>query len=277
MHLKKITEHVYVQDEWRGANTSIIVTNEGVVLIDVPPEIPNAKEWRKIAEGFGPIRYVINTESHHDHWITDSVFGGIAVAHEATRDAVAVMNHDFIRGRTNFIYTERFDYPDEFPIRIPEVSFTGDMTIHIGGLTIQLLHTPGHTEGQICVYIPEEKILFAADTVLNGVRTPFHDSISDKRWLASLKRLADLDFEYLISGHGSAPSGRELLEQQTKIIEGFFASQDAGKFEGNHITAEVHKAIDPNYDFQPRGVHPEGVVLAPLDDALKSGKHGEIN
>ncbi len=274
--MQQITENVFAQAEWRGANTSFIVTSEGIVLIDVPPDVAKAREWAAEISRMGEIRYVIDTEAHHDHWITNSLFGGIVISHTAARDVMAMMNHNFIRSRTDLLYTEPLDFPDSVPIRLPEMTFSENLTIRMGKHTFQLIHTPGHTEGQIAVYVPEERILFSGDTVLNRIRTPFHDAVTDGRWLDSMKLLEALDIQYIVPGHGDAPVEKAWLKTQRSVVEGFFQAIRDGKVKGVAVPEEVHRAFDPFYETQPRGVHPKGVVLAPTKESAETGKHGDL-
>ena len=51
------------------------------------------------------------------------------------------------------------------------VVFTGDLTLRVGDHTFDLLHTPGHTPGQIAVHVPEERVVFTGDTVFSGCQT----------------------------------------------------------------------------------------------------------
>jgi cyclase len=279
MKLKQLTEDIFYQDEFRGANTSIIKTSLGLVLIEVPPDIKNAKIWVKEIKKLGDIRFVINTEAHHDHWITNSMFGDQIIAHEKTRELMAIQDHKFIRDRTSLIYSEPFEFPDEFEIRLPNITFSKDMTLRLGNLTLQLINLPGHTEGQIAVYIPEEKVLFTGDTVVNRIRIPYHDSLIDDRWLDSLKILSNIDFKYLVPGHGEvmdATDGKIVIKEITGVVKGFLKAVKEGKTQGRRMSVEVNQSIDPYYNVLPRGQKPGGVLLFNSKESAESGKHGKL-
>ena len=156
--MEEIRENVFVETRWRGANAGLVTTSEGIVLIDVPPDIEKAKKWANEVANYGSIRFLINTELHHDHWFTNSIFNAEhIITHEVTRDLMLIMDLNFIRDRTSLLYAEPFEVPEDFELRLPEITFTGDMILHLGGTTFQLLYVPGHSEGQIVVYLPEEK------------------------------------------------------------------------------------------------------------------------
>lgn len=50
----------------------------------------------------------------------------------------------------------------------PDASLENGAVVGIAGLTGSILHTPGHTEGSICLYLPEQKLLLAGDTLFAG-------------------------------------------------------------------------------------------------------------
>jgi glyoxylase-like metal-dependent hydrolase (beta-lactamase superfamily II) len=95
------------------------------------------------------------------------------------------------------------------PCRVDREVNDGD-EIDLGG-GARILHTPGHTAGSIAVYVPGRKLLFAGDAIANtlGLRTPigfFTEDATAAR--ASIKKLAELDFEVVCFGHGR-PLDRE--------------------------------------------------------------------
>jgi glyoxylase-like metal-dependent hydrolase (beta-lactamase superfamily II) len=79
-------------------------------------------------------------------------------------------------------------------------------TLRVGGLTIEVVHTPGHTLGSVCLYLREERALFTGDTAL-GLGTvaisppPYGDMAL---YLQSLERLRDMDCALMLPGHGQA-------------------------------------------------------------------------
>ncbi|MFC2007191.1 MBL fold metallo-hydrolase [Chloroflexota bacterium] len=274
--MEQITENVFVETAWRGANSGFVVTSEGIVLIDVPPDIDKAQEWAKEIAKKGEIRYIINTELHHDHWITNSVFDGVGVTHQITREMMLIMDHEFIRGRTSRLYADPLHLPDDFELQLPAITFTEHMTIHLGGHTFQLIHTPGHSAGQIAVYIPEEKVVFPGDSVLNQIKTPYHDAITDNRWLESMKVLEELDVRFIVPGHGEVLSGKEYLKTQTSVVSGFLKAVQEGKTDGVRLSEELNRSIDPFYDNPVIGRDPERFVLTSSMYAKESGKHGDM-
>ena len=85
----------------------------------------------------------------------------------------------------------------------PDQTITQDTVLDLGE-EIHLLAVPGHTPGDIAVYHPKSKILFAGDAVLEGMDPYIRpDSISIKTWIKNLERLRKLDIEWILPGHGA--------------------------------------------------------------------------
>ena len=102
----------------------------------------------------------------------------------------------------------------QLPSDIPPVErFVGDgEIITLGSAEIHVIHTPGHSEGSVCFYIPSEKWLFTGDTLFQGSygRTDF-DGGSMSDIVQSLHRLSRLPDDTLVfPGHGSSTTlGKE--------------------------------------------------------------------
>jgi endoribonuclease LACTB2 len=74
--------------------------------------------------------------------------------------------------------------------------------IDLGGISLQVLHTPGHTPGHLSFYIPEAELLFAADINLNAFG-PFygHDFSDINDFIRSIRKLKALPAQTVISSH----------------------------------------------------------------------------
>ena len=103
--------------------------------------------------------------------------------------------------------------------RIPFQLFLKEGTLNLGDKSIQVIRTPGHSPGGICLYWEEKKALLSGDTVFYmGVgRTDFEggdiDALAD-----SVERLSRLDVEYLIPGHGEMLKGKKAVANNFKTI-----------------------------------------------------------
>ncbi len=92
-------------------------------------------------------------------------------------------------------------------------------TLQLGTKRFQVLYTPGHSPGSICLYWQDRKVLLSGDTLFYmGVgRTDLPGG--DSRTLAqSIARLSKLDIEYLVPGHGEIVKGKKTIEKNFQLI-----------------------------------------------------------
>ncbi|NQU16314.1 MAG: MBL fold metallo-hydrolase [Desulfobacteraceae bacterium] len=208
--MQRVTENVYAATDIRGCNPGYVVTSDGVVIIDTPQLPTKAVAMREEALEKGPIRFLINTENHIDHIFGNHFFAGLCpvVGHEhILKDfwkvlsgdpypySVEVVKKDDLEGMA-LMPTEQ-----EFVVNAPTIVFSHGMTIRVGDHIFELFHTPGHTKGQIAVYVPKEKVAFVGDTIFCECQTWFHGADPDA-WLWSLGFLSTLDLDYIVPGHG---------------------------------------------------------------------------
>jgi len=75
--------------------------------------------------------------------------------------------------------------------------------LNAGGVLLHVLHTPGHCSGSICVYEPQRRILFSADTIMaKGILGGVVGSGNASDYIESLERLSAMRIDCLMPGHG---------------------------------------------------------------------------
>ncbi|MEF0943454.1 MBL fold metallo-hydrolase [Rhizobium sp. BR 362] len=91
----------------------------------------------------------------------------------------------------------------------PDITFSGSTILHGGDLSLELIHTPGHTPDHIAVWIPEIRVCLAVDAVEHPIPEVWSENADDLRLLrSSLLRIRDLNAQFIIPAHGmrSSPS-----------------------------------------------------------------------
>jgi cyclase len=228
--MENVTANIFTETKIRGCNPSFVTTSDGVVVIDTPQLPTRAVQMRNDAEQHGPIRYVINTEHHVDHIFGNYYFKdtGQVVHHQGVYDnfmvvtpeldpyayAAEAIPTDDPEGET--IFPNRDDYyqnPNKGTI-----VFDHNLTLQVGGHTFELIHTPGHTPGQIAVHIPQERALFTGDTIFHDCQTWLMTSNIDQ-WLTALDTIEQLDIDHLIPGHGPVTTKNYIPTQRSMLLE----------------------------------------------------------
>ena len=143
------------------------------------------------------ILFILNTHGHPDHTADD------APLRAATGAKLGIFEVDAHRLERNAKETRWF-LPAPPPPVTADILLKEATAIRVGDLTLETMHTPGHTEGSCGFYCEAENVLFSGDTLFAGScgRT---DSLggSPARMKASLRRLAALPPETrVLPGHG---------------------------------------------------------------------------
>jgi cyclase len=215
--MQKITENVFAETEFRGCNVGFVVTEEGVVMIDTPQVPRDAVKWRDEIAKHGPVRYLINTEPHGDHYTGNYFFEGTVVAHEGTRQAVMAASVEQLKEYLKQMDPESLALVDKFSYRPPTITLSQRLTLYLGGHTFQLTNLPGHTAFQLAVYIPEESVVFTSDNVFGKVQAWLHQALPYE-WLESLKQLQKMEANVLVPGHGQI-CGRDYIPEMSAFIQ----------------------------------------------------------
>jgi cyclase len=236
--MQQVTKSVFTSTTIRGCNPSYVVTSDGVVVIDTPQLPTKAVTMRRQAEARGPIRYLINTEHHVDHIFGNYYFkgAGTVVQHQGVYDLFMVVlpNIDPFAYGMEAIPTDDPEgaaiAPDrETYFRDPNkgtVVFSGNLTLHVGDHTFHLIHTPGHTRGQIAVHVPEERVVFTGDTIFNEVQTWLMES-DVPQWLRALEQVRALDVDHVLPGHGPVTTTDYVATQRSVLLDWTTAVADA--------------------------------------------------
>jgi glyoxylase-like metal-dependent hydrolase (beta-lactamase superfamily II) len=207
MHRERISDDVYVftSGMYAQVTASAIVTSDGVVVIDTLPFPVETRQVIDYIERRAPIKYVIYTHYHADHTYGGYLFRNAQfIAHELCRELLMTRGEAGLK----LARTQNLSLAD-VQLRLPDVVFTGEMTLRLGGKTFVLSHSPGHTPDGITIYIREDKILFAADTIMP---VPYIVDGDAPTMLKSLQVLKDMALENVVQGHGEIVLRGEINE-----------------------------------------------------------------
>jgi glyoxylase-like metal-dependent hydrolase (beta-lactamase superfamily II) len=101
--------------------------------------------------------------------------------------------------------------------------FLKEGNLSLDNLELEIIHTPGHSPGSATLYWPLQKALFTGDLVfkegLGRTDLPGGDGSVLKE---SIKRLTDLDVEWLLPGHGDLISGADAVRKNFDQVEQFY-------------------------------------------------------
>ena len=242
--MKSITACVFAEDRFsvppncRGSNWGYLVTSEGIVMMDTPMVPRTALKWRSEIIRRGRICYTVNTHHHVDHTTGNFFFTGPVVSHEAVRkaffaDLPTVSGSERVaeameigQGTLGYIRLLVGEHDAEslpvleqekYQIKPPSITFSERLALHVGDHRVELIHLPGHTDGHLGIYLPEEKVFFAGDNFCNGTQPSMAHSLP-RQWVTSLKQIEAMDIDRVVPGHGLICDKKE-VQRFRKFIE----------------------------------------------------------
>jgi glyoxylase-like metal-dependent hydrolase (beta-lactamase superfamily II) len=199
LELIKLQDDLYViHNEQVPGNTTALITNEGVILVDDKFEIDadNIVAMLKTVTT-QPIKYVINTHFHGDH------SGGNAKLQAAGAIAVASA-----AARTRMVEAKQSGQPD--------ITIEPRGSIHLGGKSAEVYwFGRSHTDGDVVVLFPQNRTLAAGDMFTIGEGVPqlidYAGGGSAKEWTATVAKVLELEFDTVVPGHGNVVKKADMV------------------------------------------------------------------
>lgn len=241
----KLNENVYVAVGYDGSNASMVVGEQGVVIIDALRALGAAE---KVAEEFGkitskPLKALIYTHGHLDHTGGTSAFVGNnkdvkIIAREGFKNelqehspvepilkrrnarqfgrdlpAKDIINRGVAPGTTST------DRAGEGYIE-PNMVFKDSLLVALAGIDFELHAADGETNDELFVWIPGLKTLFTGDNYyksfpnLYAIRGSQYRDV--KSWGESIQKMSALPVEFLVPGHTRPLSGKSVVHRNLK-------------------------------------------------------------
>jgi cyclase len=233
-----------------NSNAAVILTNDGVVVVDSHSKPSAAKALYTEIRGVtkNPVSKIINTHFHWDHWQGNEVYAAEfpsleIIASERTKENLTrpdagVGGVPYIDKQLTALPKEIEQFKDEIlkasspeqkarleanlqqaeaylaelkhlKPTLPTRTVATTATLNEPGREIQLLLLGrGHTDGDVYVYLPKEKVVVTGDAVIEWM--PFLSDGYPEEWVQTLSALETIDFTHMILGHGEVVSKAHL-------------------------------------------------------------------
>jgi len=196
--ISEVRDGIYMIRSSASGNITVFTADDGVLLVDdkLVGEFDRSIELLRTVTDL-PVRFVINTHMHPDH------AGGNAGAEALGAEIVATDN-----ARRGLARTQQAG--------LPGITFDDHMRLYFGGRPMDLYWLGrGHTDGDLVVHLPEERLLLTGDLFAGGdpyVRLIDYDAGGSlKEWTGTVERILELDFDTVIPGHAGM-TDRAMLE-----------------------------------------------------------------
>jgi cyclase len=280
-----------------NCNAAVIVTNDGVVVVDSHSK-PSAafalyQEIQSITRQ--PVKRVINTHFHWDHWQGNQAykeaFPGLEII--STRKTLDNLQADAGNGGVPFIDRQIKALPGEieklkaeiagaadaakkarlesnlrqteayleelkkFYPALPNRTFDSTVALDFGGRQVELLMLGrSHTDGDLFIRLPKEKVVITGDALIDWM--PFMNDGFPEDWVTTLDALDKYEFDRIIPGHGEV-AGRGNLA----FFRGYMADLVDAVKKANAAGASLEEAKKTLPD-QLAGKYEKGMSKYPL-------------
>jgi glyoxylase-like metal-dependent hydrolase (beta-lactamase superfamily II) len=257
----QLSEHAWAYTAEGDPNTGIVIGDDAVLVADTQATPAMAADViRRIREVTDkPIRYVVLT-----HYHAVRVLGASAYRAEGLQQILASQDtRDLIveRGEADTAseigrFPRLFRNVETVPAGLtwPTMTFTGKMTLWLGGLEVQLLQLGrGHTKGDTVVWLPGERTLLSGDLVEFDA-TPYAGDAYFRDWPQTLDNIAQLQPLALVPGRGPALKGQAQVQRGLEVTRAFVSdlwdSVSAGATAGRDLKTvyrETYARLQPKY------------------------------
>jgi cyclase len=229
-----------------NSNAAVILTNDGVVVVDSHSKPSAAQALYREIQGITkqPMRKVINTHFHWDHWQGNQVYAAASpsleiITSERTKDNLT--KPDAGVGGLSYVEKQLAAVPKEIEKlkndiqqasnpeqkarleanlqqaeayleelkhlkpALPTRTVASSVTLNEQGREIQVLVLGrAHTDGDVFIYLPREKVVATGDALIDWM--PFLGDGYPEEWVETLTTLEKFDFTHIIPGHGEVLS-----------------------------------------------------------------------
>jgi len=178
-------------------NSGIIVTDEGVVVLDALNSEAVARAQREAMAGSirQPIRILVSSTSHNNYSKGNVAYADVLkIGHEHYRtDLLDLMQREKVPA-------------EEQRARLPNQTFRDRMTLYLGGKEIQVLYVGrAHTRGDSIIFVPQDRIVYLSELYFADQFLFINDGYG-LDWLRALDTVEALDADIFVPGHGPIPS-----------------------------------------------------------------------
>jgi glyoxylase-like metal-dependent hydrolase (beta-lactamase superfamily II) len=252
MHAEKVADGVYAivspakdfpsaENLGWNSNSAFVETSEGLLVFDTGSSETIGKALLKTIRTVSdkPIKWVINSHSHGDHWLGNGAFTvekpAEMIASDVAIDLMKKNGYDWV-DRFNTMSAGATGKFTPLPAKDAVVKA---MYREFGGVAVQILFSGNsHSPGDIVFWLPQQSVLLTGDTMYTR-RPPATFDANVKQWAVFLKELEGLNPKVVIPGHGPVSD----VKAVTNLHDYFYTLWT--------LAAEGYEAGLPDYEAAP--------------------------
>ena len=253
--MQQLEKGIYFEDAYLGVTLGGFTFSHGVILIDAPLRVEDARTWRAalLNQRVGSNRLLVNLDAHPDRTLGTRAMDCTVLAHQKTA-LVFRSRPTIFKGQNVEAGADWEKYSEAIGMRWvpPDITFTDTMSLNWGGPEIVLEHHPGVSQGAIWAIVAAHQIIFVGDTLISG-QPPFLDGADLATWQEELDLLLTNYAGYrIICGRGGLASNDDIRKMQSvvkKVARG--VERVSKEADAPDATEEMVPLLLSDYDFSP--------------------------
>ncbi len=246
---QQVAPDLFFNYDFGGSNSAVLIADEGVLVVDTRMHPDDAElllaEIRRRTDA--PIRYVVNSQFHGDHYMGNVVFqqeGAIFIAHTDTKALIEKRFQFEVESRP---FAARGQDADEVVLVLPDILFDSRMTLQLGGRTIELIYLgAGQNEGDTLVYFPHARALHTGGVFHNRSWANTSYTPSFEGWIDVLLAMKDIDADTYLPPHGPLGTAED-LDAFTQFISELTGNVKAAVDEGMPLDKMLQTLVFDRY------------------------------
>jgi glyoxylase-like metal-dependent hydrolase (beta-lactamase superfamily II) len=223
--MEEIVTGIFVEDRYRPYNVGLVQLDEGALVVDVPPDPSEARQWlREAQETAGVIHYIVVTDSQPERLIGAAQWDVPIIAAEATARLLTDLvreeaDWDDVLGAANAGSPGIVDELTTLKPRRAKLACSQHMLLHYQDPPLELEVGVGAAPGTLWLFVPDQKVLFTGDAVAFQTPPVLSQTPNSKAWLNALGTLAHRkSIHRIVPGRGAREILRGELEPQRELM-----------------------------------------------------------
>lgn len=235
-----------------NSNVHFVVTKKGVLLFDTGSSELIGNKIKKAIKSVTdlPVRWVVNSHSHADHWLGNAAFADTVIEIIASDQTVTTMKK---YGEEDVAFYAKVTKGTigTTQIKYPTLLLTQPLKRNFGGVEVEFIFANnGHSPGDVMMWLPKQNIIFGGDILSSEWMPMITDHGNVPNLINTLYTIAKLNPAVVLTGHGNATTVKSVMRDAdllSSVWEQVKSDYKNGK-KANETLLDVNAKLGPKYE-----------------------------
>lgn len=199
------------------SNSAFIITDSSVILIDTGSTVEYTEQIVKAIKSVTkkPIKYIINTHHHPDHFLGNNTFNKDVKIYATSYTLEEIKSHGdlYITNIAHLVKDASYTTRLKIPTNLLEKN-----KMKFDGYELEFYFLNGHTKDDLVILDKKTKTVYVSDLIFNerALATPHAEF---EKWIESLEFVKTLEFKTLIPGHGKVEFSKNVIDENIEYLK----------------------------------------------------------